>query len=350
MATRGRVDITETIELWIQLDNQRTAIPGGETLVALRQKDTTDNYLDFGDNTFKTVGHGTKQAQLAELDAVDSPGYYRREVDLGALTGLPAAGKSLVAEYQINATSPTLDIGATDVWELADGATNISDIVAAILAAVLAGSGESVDDALSRLDNIDADVATTIPGLIAALNDLSIADVQTAMTAQGYTSARAPNLDNLDVAVSTRAVPGDAMALTAAAITAIDTELTTAHGAGAWTSLSQQHFDLRQGWSRKLTPTSEMRGVVHLEANGNRVTLPGPAACTFQAYDRAGAAIAGFSGSGTLRTVGSDTYFDLSAAYSPTTGEVITVQVTITGSGVGSGTHVGMTEIAFPEF
>jgi hypothetical protein len=37
---------------------------------------------------------------------------------------------------------------------------------------------------------------------IAALNNLSIADVQTALTGQGYTVARAGNLDNLDVAIS----------------------------------------------------------------------------------------------------------------------------------------------------
>ena len=39
---------------------------------------------------------------------------------------------------------------------------------------------------------------------ILALNDIDIADVQTALDNQGYTAARAPNLDNLDVAVSTR--------------------------------------------------------------------------------------------------------------------------------------------------
>lgn len=51
-----------------------------------------------------------------------------------------------------------------------------------------------------------------------ALNDLSVADVQSALTAQGYTTGRAPALDNLDAAVSSRAVPGDQMALTAGAI------------------------------------------------------------------------------------------------------------------------------------
>lgn len=39
---------------------------------------------------------------------------------------------------------------------------------------------------------------------IAALNDLSIADVETALTNQGYTTVRAALLDNLDAAVSSR--------------------------------------------------------------------------------------------------------------------------------------------------
>jgi len=41
-------------------------------------------------------------------------------------------------------------------------------------------------------------------------------DVQGGMTAQGYTAARAPKLDNLDAAVSSRAAPGAAMTLTSA--------------------------------------------------------------------------------------------------------------------------------------
>jgi hypothetical protein len=39
-------------------------------------------------------------------------------------------------------------------------------------------------------------------------------DVQTGMSAQGYTTARAPKLDNLDATVSSRAAPGAAMTLT----------------------------------------------------------------------------------------------------------------------------------------
>ena len=52
-----------------------------------------------------------------------------------------------------------------------------------------------------------ADVSASeaiIIAAIAALNNLSIADVQTALTNQGYTSVRAALLDNLDAAISSR--------------------------------------------------------------------------------------------------------------------------------------------------
>jgi hypothetical protein len=52
------------------------------------------------------------------------------------------------------------------------------------------------------LDNLD-DSISNVRADIAALNDLSQTDVQAAMTAQGYTVARAALLDNLDAAIST---------------------------------------------------------------------------------------------------------------------------------------------------
>jgi len=64
-------------------------------------------------------------------------------------------------------------------------------------------------------------VTTAILAAIALLNDISIADVQTALTAQGYTAGRAPGLDNLDALISSRAIPGDLMGLTAGTLTAI---------------------------------------------------------------------------------------------------------------------------------
>jgi len=50
--------------------------------------------------------------------------------------------------------------------------------------------------------NLDVAISTVIAAIV-ALNDLSIADVQTAMTNQGYTAVRAILLDNLDAAIST---------------------------------------------------------------------------------------------------------------------------------------------------
>jgi hypothetical protein len=102
---------------------------------------------------------------------------------------------------------------------------------------------------------------------------ITIADVQTALTNQGFTTARATKLDNLDVAVSTRSTyAGGAVASVTAPVTvggyslnqdpatqvwgaptrtltafgftvavnntaiatAVDTQLTTSHGAGSW--------------------------------------------------------------------------------------------------------------------
>jgi len=113
--------------------------------------------------------------------------------------------------------------------------------------------------------------------------------------------------------------------------------------------LVDNHFEVRQAWTRSLTP-STLKAIVHLQRNGQNITLDGAATLAFQGYDRAGSAIVGFSGAGTLRTIGSDTFFDCSVVYDPTPGEVITVRCTITGSGSGGGTHLGSTSISFPQF
>lgn len=107
---------------------------------------------------------------------------------------------------------------------------------------------------------------------------------------------------------------------------------------------------VRQSWSRELPQT--MKGVVHLEVGGDRASIDAAATCSFQAYDRAGNAIAGWSGAGALRLAGGDSFFDLSATLTapPTPGEVVAVRVTIAGSGVGNGSHIAITPVAFPEF
>lgn len=110
-----------------------------------------------------------------------------------AITSAKFGASAITATVLANdaITAAKIAANAIGASELATDA--VTEISTGILAALLT-SGESVNTALSRLDNIDTDVQ--------ALNDLSIADVQTALTSQGYTSARATLLDNLDVAVS----------------------------------------------------------------------------------------------------------------------------------------------------
>ncbi len=67
----------------------------------------------------------------------------------------------------------------------------------------------------------DAAAHLATQNLIGLLNNISITDVQTALTAQGYTAGRALLLDNLDAAITSRAAPGDAMGLTAGTLIAI---------------------------------------------------------------------------------------------------------------------------------
>lgn len=122
-----------------------------------------------------------------------------------------AIGANQIAANAITAAKIATDaIGAAQVAANAIGASElaadaVTEIVTGLLATLLT-SGESVNAALSRLDNIDADVA--------GLNDLSIADVQTALTNQGYTTVRAALLDNLDETLSD--VRADVAALQAA--------------------------------------------------------------------------------------------------------------------------------------
>ena len=190
--------------------------------------------------------------------------------------------------------------------------------------------------------NLDAAISAVLTA-ITGLNNISIADVQTALTNQGYTTIRAALLDFLDAAITSRSSHSAAD---------VDTVLTAAHGVGSWQTgaAAAAQLDLRQAWTNFATG---LRAIVHLEQNGERVTLPSggtPATLAYQGYDRAGNAIAGFSGSGTLRVQGSDTWFDIEQTYTPTAGEVITIRCTISDSGIGGGTHNGMTEVAFPSF
>ena len=166
-------------------------------------------FLDFNDGTFKAAGHTTPTQNLTEVSAIEAPGVYEVTggFDLSAIT-IPAATTSLRVFYEITAGG---EVGSEwDTIQIVDQVIRDAMKLAPSAGAPVAGS---VDQ---HLDDIEADTAAMEPlitanldaaissvvAAIAALNDLSQADVQTAMTTQGYTTARAALLDNLDAAVT----------------------------------------------------------------------------------------------------------------------------------------------------
>lgn len=73
---------------------------GLTVIVAIRDAATINSYLDFNDNTFKTVGWVQKTKTLADIGG----GFYALSGGLNAsiITNLPAATDHLVAEYVVS--------------------------------------------------------------------------------------------------------------------------------------------------------------------------------------------------------------------------------------------------------
>ena len=66
--------------------NKNGGVAGLTAVVAIRDARTDDSYLDFDDDTFKTVGWVQRQAPLTDL----ADGRYVRRLDLSAITNLNA--------------------------------------------------------------------------------------------------------------------------------------------------------------------------------------------------------------------------------------------------------------------
>lgn len=198
LARRDQVDVP--VNLLVTRDG---GITGLTVVIKIFNGDDLTEFLDFNDGVFKAAGHTTPTQTLSEVDSTNAPGFYGvvGGYDLSAIT-VPAGASYLMVQYTITAGGETGD--DWDTIQLTD--TYQQDFRDAMKLAPTAGApaAGSVDE---HLDDILTDTGTTIPAQISALNDIDIADVQTAMTNQGYTAARAPNLDNLDVAVSTRSTP-----------------------------------------------------------------------------------------------------------------------------------------------
>lgn len=220
MHTRILTDSTEQIELYAT--NRRGAALTGKTDLYVRVRRQSDGlYLDWNDDTFKASGWTTLNQILTEVDATNSPGLYlvTGGLDTSAITNAGTDDVYVVIPLQTPGTDASLP--APGEIRVGDYVDDIPDILA---------DTSAID---SRLPSDPADESnqlaqhTATQAAITALNDLSQADVQSALTAQGYTVARAGNLDNLDATVSTRSTHSAAD---------VDTVLTGTHGAGSWAS------------------------------------------------------------------------------------------------------------------
>lgn len=117
-------------------------------------------------------------------------------------TGTPATQQNIRDAMKLTPTVGAPAAGSVDehLDDILTDTSTMQPIVSTNLDATVSSRSTSVE--------VGA-VTTAVLAAIAALQDLSIADVQTALTNQGLTVVRAALLDNLDAAISTRATPGD---------------------------------------------------------------------------------------------------------------------------------------------
>jgi len=221
----------------LALNGSLVPLTGLTDLVIAIQRVSDGQWFDWNDLTFKAAGWTTRQLAMTEISASLAPGQYRTDFVTSTITNPTADDAYLITVTQ---TPGTTVKNVPQVGELKVG--QYVDDVPEILADTAAIDARLPSDPADESVQLAAHAQTQAD--IAALNDLSQADVQSAMTAQGYTAARAPNLDNLDATVSSRAAPGaamdlvtnavDAAALAADAVAEIDSALSSAHGAGSW--------------------------------------------------------------------------------------------------------------------
>lgn len=111
----------------------------GLTITAsLRDPDDNTSYLDFNDNTFKTVGWTNKTTSLADYGS----GFYGTTLDISAITNFPAANHASI-EYDVagavTAISSSL-ITISQTWSDSRALT-IGKFIA-LVKALLPGKGE----------------------------------------------------------------------------------------------------------------------------------------------------------------------------------------------------------------
>lgn len=81
----------------LQIDDGTTGL---SPTVAVRDPQNPGFYLDFADNTFKSVGWTTRKQVMTEVSAANSPGTYQQVINLSTWVSFTAGGDHVIFEYE----------------------------------------------------------------------------------------------------------------------------------------------------------------------------------------------------------------------------------------------------------
>jgi trimeric autotransporter adhesin len=147
MSYQIQAERTDTnVPITLQVD-KNGGVTGLTSVVQIRDGATTNSYLDFNDDTFKTAGWTTKQASLADIG--DGVYVLSGGLDVSAITNLPAGTHHLFAEFDVTGS---VDGNAVDVILLRN---HVYDV--AIAGDAMDLVTDAVDAAAIATGAIDAD-------------------------------------------------------------------------------------------------------------------------------------------------------------------------------------------------
>ena len=212
------------------------AIYGQSLTIQYIAWDTANNTGKTGDaanHTLRWVRDGVAAAPTnspSEVDATNAPGVYKLTLTatetscwVGTLCGKSSTTGVVIMPITLTFERlPTAAPGASGGLPVI-GSVPLAYLDASVSSRLAASAYEAPDNAsiaaikaqTDRLSFTGSDVKATLDGEQVTVGGYASGQSpQEALTAQGYTTTRAANLDNLDAAVSSRAAPGDAMTLT----------------------------------------------------------------------------------------------------------------------------------------
>ncbi|MCG8435114.1 MAG: hypothetical protein MJA83_13890 [Gammaproteobacteria bacterium] len=224
--------------------DQAGGVNGLTVVAAIRDPVTANSWLDFSDNTFKTVGWTTRQATLTNFDATNAPGSYRLTggVNISAWTGLSASADHFIVEYDISGAV------TRNFIEKVPLGTNFSNIAA---------PGDAMDLVASAVDAVWDENIVSAHGTADTSGLL--------LRALGAIISQRSNNPNLD------AILGVPDAASQDVPSAVDTQLSSSHGTGSWQDLEDRtHLSVAYDDTNQIITASfwlERNGVITTPIN-----------------------------------------------------------------------------------